>query len=243
LDPKLPEAELAWAMAVLYGDRDLEAARGAFVSALALDRGNAEAHYYYAQYLTAAGRFDEALQASREAQALDPFSPLIHHYVGRILHFAGKDPEAVEHLARTLELEPNYPWALLFTANAYEDLGTYAEATRFRQRYWSAMGVPPDRVNRLGQSFAAGGYPAVRREWIDWIEGFARSSGFVTSTELAMLYGWLGEKDQAFKWLEKAVDAQTRDLIYLRVTPELAPLRSDPRFDAIAARVFPFTRS
>ena len=58
-----------------------------------------------------------------------------------------------------------------------------------------------------------------------------------------MLYGWLGEKDEAFKWLQKAVDDQTRDLIYLRVTPELAPLRADPRFDAIAARVFPLTRS
>lgn len=54
-----------------------------------------------------------------------------------------------------------------------------------------------------------------------------------------MLYGWLGEKDQAFTWLEKAVIGQTRDLIYLRVTPELAPLRSDPRFEAIAVRVFP----
>jgi hypothetical protein len=57
-----------------------------------------------------------------------------------------------------------------------------------------------------------------------------------------MLYGALGEQDRAFTRLEQAVPDQTRDLIYLRVTPELASLRSDPRFDALAARVFPSRR-
>ncbi len=239
LQPNLPEAELAWAMAILYADRDLEGAARAFTHAIALDAGNAEAHYYYAQCLTALGRFDEALAEARQAQALDPFSPLVHHYVGRILHFAGRNQEAIDHFARTLELEPNYPWALLFTANAWEDLQKYPEATAFRQKYWSAMNVAPDKVNHLGELYRSGGYPAVRREWIGWIEGFAASTGYVTSTELAMLYGGLGEKDAALRWLEKAFADQTRDLIYIRVAPELKPLHGDPRFDQIVARVFP----
>jgi TolB-like protein/DNA-binding winged helix-turn-helix (wHTH) protein/Tfp pilus assembly protein PilF len=239
LQPALPEAALAWAMTTLYTDRDLVAADAAFQQALALDEGNAEAHFYYAQALTARGRFDEALAAARRAQALDPFSPLIHHYVGRVLHFAGRNRDAIDHFAKTLDLEPNYPWALLFTANAWEDLGDFAQATAARQKYWTAMNVPPDKVKALGDRFAADGYAAVRREWIAWIEGFVKTSGFVTSTELAMLYGGLGDKDAAFTWLSRAVDDHTRDLIYLKVTPELKPLRDDPRFDAILARVLP----
>jgi hypothetical protein len=108
-----------------------------------------------------------------------------------------------------------------------------------RQKYWAAMGVAPDRVADLRTAYESGGYDAVRRQWIAWLEGFVRDRGFVTSTELAMLYGALGEHDRAFHWLNQAADDQTRDLIYLRVYPELQPLRPDPRFAAVVERVLP----
>jgi TolB-like protein/DNA-binding winged helix-turn-helix (wHTH) protein/Flp pilus assembly protein TadD len=243
LSPTLrPEAELAWAIAVLYGQRDLEAAGEAFRRVLHLDPGNAEAHFYHAQYLTAAGRFDEALSAARQALELDPSSTLVHHYIGRILHFAGRRPEAVAHLQRTLDLDPEYGWALLFLAVAHEPMGEFDKATAARQKYWTAMGVPQAQVDALGETFRKDGYRGVRRAWIAWIEGFARESGYVTSTELAMLYGALGEKDQAFAWLQKAVENDTRDLIYLRVYPELDPLRSDARFAQVLSQVFTTSR-
>jgi tetratricopeptide (TPR) repeat protein len=237
-----PEAELAWAIAVLYGQRDLEAAGEAFRRVLQLDPGSAEAHFYHAQYLTAAGRFDEALSAARQALELDPSSTLVHHYIGRILHFAGRRPEAVAHLQRTLELDPEYAWALLFLAVAHEQMGELDAATAARQKYWTAMGVPRPQVDALGETFRKDGYSGVRRAWIAWIEGFARESGYVTSTELAMLYGALGEKDLAFAWLQNAVENDTRDLIYLRVYPELEPLRSDARFAQVLSQVFTTSR-
>lgn len=239
LDPALPEAQLAWAIANLYGDRDLNAAEREFRQAIALDAGNPDAHFYYAQMLTAAGRFDEALASARRALALDPFSMLVHHYIGRILIFARRPDEALAHLRETLEIEPNYGWGLLFSAVAHEQRREWAEAVRMRQRYWQVMGVESARVNRLGELFAASGYAAVQREWAAWIEGFANARGFVTSSELGMLYAGLGERDRAFEWLERAVNDRTRDLIYLRVYAELDALRNDPRWLPLVARALP----
>lgn len=242
LDPDLPEAQLAWAMVTLYHDRDLATAGKAFSRAVALDIGSADAHFYLSQYLTAAGRFDEALASARRALALDPFSPLVHHYIGRILHFAGRDREAIDHLHDTLELAPNYTWALLFLAVAHESIGEFDEAVTARRRYWTVMGVAPDRVARLGEIYAASGYSGVRRVWIEWLEEFVQQLGFVTSSEIGLLYTAEGDHDRALDWLRKAYEDRTRDLIYFDVYPNLAPLRGDARFQELRSLVFPDRR-
>jgi hypothetical protein len=55
--------------------------------------------------------------------------------------------------------------------------------------------------------------------------------------EMALIYAGLGDKDQAFTWLEKSFDAHDKGLTYLKVDPCVDPLRSDPRFDALVHRV------
>ena len=243
IDPALPEAQLASAMVRLYRDRDLPGAEREFQRALALDAGNADAHFYYSHLLTASGRFDEALAAVGRAETLDPHSPLVAHYRGRILIFARRAREALAPLHKALDLEPNYGWALMFLAVAHEELGQWQEAVAARQRYWSVMGVAPARVMHLGELFASGGYDAVRREWVAWIEGFARTRGFVTSTELALLNASLGDRDRALHWLRLAQQNHVRDLIYTRVYREFDPLRADPRYREIEAAIFsPFAR-
>jgi TolB-like protein/DNA-binding winged helix-turn-helix (wHTH) protein/Flp pilus assembly protein TadD len=238
LDPELPEAQLAWAMVRLYRDRDLSGAEREFERALALDAGNADAHFYYSHLLAASGRFDEALAAVGRAEALDPHSPLVVHYRGRILIFARRAREALAPLHKALDLEPNYGWALMFLAVAHEQLEQWPEALAARQKYWAVMGVPPARVTQLGEAFASGGYDAVRREWVAWIEGFAKTRGFVTSTELAILHASLGDQDRALHWLRLAQQNDVRDLIYTRIYPEFDRFRADARYREIEAAIF-----
>jgi TolB-like protein/DNA-binding winged helix-turn-helix (wHTH) protein/Flp pilus assembly protein TadD len=238
VDPSLPEAQLAWAMARFYADREFEDADVEFRRAIAMDPGAADPHFYHAQLLTAAGRFDEALAAGQRALAIDPYSPLIHHYVGRILFFARRPQQAISHLLKTIEIDPNYAWTRMFLAVAYEQAGDYENALDQRQRYWALMGVPPARVSGLREVYDRDGYAGVRRAWMEWIAGFERQRGFATSTELGLLHAALGEPDIAIDALNRAADAGVRDLVYLRVYPELDPLRSDPRFETLLARVF-----
>jgi len=238
IDPALPEGHLAAALARLYADRDLPGAIRAFELALVRDAGNADVHFYYSQALAASGRFEEALAAARRALALDPFSPLVHHYIGRILIFAGRPADAAAHLRQTLDLDPLYQWANLFLAVALEESGDTTGAVAARQRYWSLSGVPPERIARLGAAFETGGYDAVRREWIAWVEDRVRAQGFVTSTELALLHAALGDKDASIRWLTQAWEQQTRDLIYVRVYPEFKILQGDPRFEKLEKQIF-----
>jgi TolB-like protein/Tfp pilus assembly protein PilF len=237
LAPDLPEAQLALAMTRLYADWDWNGAQTQFLRALELDPGNSEAHFYYSHYLAAVGRFDEAVAAARRAQELDPFSPLIGHYVGRHLYFARRYPEALAELQKTAELDPNYPWTYVFLYATCERMKNYDQAADFRQRYWGLLGNPAEQSAELNRLHASAGYPAVLRRWAEWLEEGYRQRGYVTSTELALLYAELGKHDQALRWLDRAVQAHTRDLIYLNVEPGFAALRSDPRFTAILQRI------
>jgi TolB-like protein/DNA-binding winged helix-turn-helix (wHTH) protein/Tfp pilus assembly protein PilF len=238
LASSLPEARLASAIALLYADRDLTSADAEFRRAIAMDEGAAEPRFYHAQMLTAAGRFDEALEQARAAVALDPYSPLVHHYVGRILLFARRPREAVAHLERTVDLDPTYAWTRMFLAVAHEQAGELDKALDQRERYWALMGVASEHVETLRGAFERDGYAGVRRAWAEWIAGFEQQRGFPTSTERGLLHAALGETDLAFDALGRAADAGVRDLIYLRVYPELDQVRGDPRFAALVRRVF-----
>lgn len=237
LNQALPEAHLALAMVKLYSDWDWPGAEREFQRALALDSGNAEAHFYYSHCLAATARLDEAITQARRAQELDPFSPLIGHYLGRLYYFSRQYDQAIAEYRKTLELDMNYAWTHLFLAVAYQKKGIYGEAVTHRQKYWSLMGVKPEDVTELGGLYSASGYTSVLRRWVKWVEGFSQRQGYVTSGELALIYAQLEEKEQAFKWLEKAYQDHTRDLIYLKVDPGYDSLRADSRFHDLLRRI------
>jgi TolB-like protein/DNA-binding winged helix-turn-helix (wHTH) protein/Flp pilus assembly protein TadD len=237
LAPDLPHAHLAFAMTKLYQERDWSGAEQAFRRALDLDPDNAEIHFYFGQLLAALGRFDEALRELKTARQLEPFSVLFSHYVGRVLYIARRYDEAEIELTKTIDLDPNYQWTRFFLALTYQQTKRFDEAVAQRQRYWSLVQVSPEQVAQLGEVYRTEGYPAVIRMWAQWIEGFARERGFVTSCELVFLHAQLGDTKQALAWLERAMADQTRDLIFLKVEPGVDTLRSEPAFVSVLQRL------
>jgi tetratricopeptide (TPR) repeat protein len=184
-----------------------------------------------------AGRFDEALQQLETARRLEPFSVLFSHYVGRVHYIARHYADAERELKTTNELDPSYPWTSFFLALTYQQANRLDEAVAQRQRYWSLMQVAPEQVTKLGEAYRAEGYPAVLRMWADWIEGFFRQRGFVTSCELALLHAQLGDREEALTWLERSLQDETRDLIFLKVEPGFDSLRTEPRFQTAVERL------
>ena len=237
LDPASPEAQITWAMTKLYYEHDLAGADKEFRRALEMDPGNADAHFYYSQCLAATGRFEEALAAARRAQQLDPFSTLISHYIGRLYYFARQYERAIEELQKTLELNPNYPWAHIYLVTSYERMHKYDQAVAHRQKYWALIGKHPEDVAELGKQYASSGYRGVLGRWAEGAKAFAAKNGYLTSTELTHVYAEMGETQEALRWLEKAVDDHTRDLIYIKVEPGFDSLRPDPRFQDLLRRV------
>lgn len=88
----------------------------------------------------------------------------------------------------------------------------------------------------MGNAYARAGKVGEARKTIAQLEERVRTNG-VGRYEMALVYTGLGNKQEAFKWLEDAYNAHDVGLVYLKVDPYLDPLRSDPRFDDLLRRV------
>jgi len=237
LDPASPDVLLASAITKLYYDHDFTASEQDFRRAIEADPGNADANFYYSQCLVAMGRFDEAVAAARRAQRLDPWSPLIAHYIGRIQYFGRQYDVALRTLNDALDIDPNYGFTQIVLVTTYEQLHRYDEALEHRQAYLTLSGAPPDEVATLAQIGHRSGYFAFLRGYARIEQAAIERRGYTTSTDLAQIYALSGEVNEAFRWLQRAVDDGTRDLIYLNVEPAFDALRGDPRFAGVTRQV------
>lgn len=128
LDPQLAEAHIALHGIKFVYDWDWAGAEYELRRALELDSGNPDAHSYYAAYLMAVGRHDEAIREIQSAEQLEPLSSQIQSGFGRILYRARKYEEAIPHLNRALELELRNYSAYVRLGDVYAKLGRYDEA-------------------------------------------------------------------------------------------------------------------
>ena len=233
IDDTLAEAHasLAW---LRFEKWDWPGAEKAFKRAIELNPNYATAHQWYAEYLTARGRFDEAIAEIRRAQQIEPASLIINAILAQTYWFAGQYDEAIEQCRRTLEMDPNFELTHEYLGRAYTQKGMYEEAiAEFKketqlgaQGTWAEMGITYARSGNRGKALKALG------------ELDALSKRMYFSPYLvAGIYAGLGEKEQAFKWLQRSYDGHEVWLTWLKVDPVLDSLRSDPRFQDLLRRV------
>jgi TolB-like protein/Tfp pilus assembly protein PilF len=235
IDPDLAEAHVSLAHSLYYYDRDFPGAEREFKKAIELDPRYAVGHHWYAVFLTVSGRFDEALAEIRRAQELDPLSLSINAWVGWILSLAGQNEQALEQLLKTKEMDPTFRITLHRLALVYADQGMFDKAI--------AEAKELSRVSdgRLGTLTLAYIYAqaGMRREALEQVSSRIEMSknSFVSPASIGMVYALLGDKDTAFKWLERANDEH--DLLVLRVKhdPRFRSLRGDPRLDDLMRRM------
>jgi tetratricopeptide (TPR) repeat protein len=97
-------------------------------------------------------------------------------------------------------------------------------------------GDGPDSLGHLGNAYARAGKIDAARKAISQLEEHVKANG-VGRYEIALVYAGLGNKQEAFKWLEDSYNARDVGLVYLKIDPCLDPLRSDPRFADLMRRV------
>ncbi len=196
------------------------------------------AHIWYAQYLWAMQRFEEAAGHARSAQQLDPSSPLINTWAGAAYFYAGRSEEAFASMQKALELDPSFSDASIILARAYLKQGMYQQAIAelqkaltFNETEVLVLGALAHVYARAGQRDEA--LKLVRE--LERIEGDER--GYVAPFGIIWAYAGLGDNDQAFAWLEKSYQERRDRIVWLNVDPLLEPLRSDPRFHDLVRRV------
>jgi tetratricopeptide (TPR) repeat protein len=237
IDDALPEAHFSLAAHKFYYKWDWIGAETEFKRAIELNPSLVEAHQEYAWYLAAMGRFAEALAEAKRTQQLDPFSVPTNRTLGRVYYHARQYDQAIAQYRQMAELEPNDPRAHRWLAVVYEQTGKYEDAVTARQRAMILSGVPAEKVAdlvaELERAYSESGPKGYWMWRLERLKGrYARNP-----SDTAAIYARLGDRDQAFVWLEKLYAARRINMIWLKVNPLWDSLRSDPRFQDLLRRM------
>jgi TolB-like protein/DNA-binding winged helix-turn-helix (wHTH) protein/Tfp pilus assembly protein PilF len=237
LDDTLAEPHASLAFIAETHEWDWATAQREYKRTLELNPGDARAHHWYAGYLMYVGRFEEGIEEAKRARELDPLSlPINNALAGRLL-VAGRYSEAQDQVHKTLQLDPNFAPAHQTLGWVYLNTGKQREAIPEFQRALQLSGTDNDFVLDLGFAYASTGNRAEARRILARLKRL-HQRGLAPSGSIGILYGALGDLDEAFAWLDKAVDERDPELTYVKVPGRrFEPLRHDPRFQQLVLRV------
>jgi adenylate cyclase len=236
LDDSLADAHATLATIKFYGDWDWFGADAEYRRAIELGPSYAEAHRVYSDFLSEMGRHEQALAEIKTAQELDPLSISTSLEVGWAFYYARQFDRAIEQCRKVLELDPHSMSARDCVGSAQLGAAAYEQAVAEFRNLATASGDDPLRLASLGSAYAISGKRAQALKVIAELNG-ASKMHYVPAYLWTTIYASLGEKDKAFQWLQKAYDEHDAYLVRLKVDPAMDPLRSDPRFQELLARM------
>lgn len=235
LDPGLAEAHSALGNINLF-NWNWSVAEQDLKRAVELNSSYANAHNFYATYLMTHGRIEDSIAASNRARELDPFSLSISTQRGFLLENARRYNEAIEQLRGVIAMDPSHYQAYWTLGHTYAANKQFDEAIAASEKAVELSGRLPGALGILGLAYGLAGRRAqalaIRDELLE-----LNKTRYVTPAALANVYIGLGDKEQAFVWLEKAYEEKSNYLAWLKVFPIVDPLRSDPRFKDLVRRV------
>jgi serine/threonine protein kinase/Flp pilus assembly protein TadD len=235
LDPSSGEARATLALIESLYDFDRGSAEKDFRRAIELKPSDANAHLWYAIHLSGMARFDEAAHQAEQARRLDPASPAMNIYGDVVLYFARRYDDAIRRLQTLADLYPDDTQLHAFLALAYEQQRRWDQAIPQIERAYE-IDKDQDGLAQLGHIYAASGRTADARRVLAQLEEL-RGKRYVSAYNIGVLYAGLGERDEAFRWLEQVEQDRSEWFAMINVDPRLEELHGDPRFAGILKKV------
>jgi TolB-like protein len=235
IDKTLAEAHTSLAHAHLH-EFNWPAAGAEFKRAIELNPNYPAAHFYYANYLVARECLDEAIAEAQRAQALDPVSLPAGSNTASVLYHARLYGLAIEQSLKVLDMDRNFARAHEDLGRAYEQKGMYEKAIRALRTAVTNSGRSPAYLGSLAYAYAVSGHRKEAAKLFEELRNIARKR-YVSAYVFALVCAGLKDKDGAFAWLRKACDEYSSALIFLKVNPRFAALRSDARFHDLLRHV------
>ena len=236
LDDSLAEAHTTLAFINLYYDRNFAGAEREFQRAIELNANYANAHHWYADYLSLIGRHSQAIAESERARALDPLSSIINCWFGWRYYFAGQYDKAIEQYRNTLEMDPDFVPGRWVLGQAYEQKGMLREAIAELESAVNLSGGSPVFRASLAHAYAVSGRRTQALKLVDDLNEL-RKQRYVSSYDMALAVSGLADKHQTLAWLQRAVEERSPRALFLKVEPRLSALRSDPGFQDLVRRL------
>src|SRR6266478_942703 len=233
LDERDAEAHCYLGEAKRILDWDLTGEAAELNRALQLDPNSALVHLFLSLLPLFRGELKEGLGLVLEAEKLDPLSPIIS-YVATAAYLADKRiDEAIIAGQRTQRLDPHYFYLDSNLAAAYREKGNFAEAIALYTKAQEEQRFPS---SGLAITYARMGQQTEAKKILDQLLQ-ERQTRYVSAQTIAAVYVAFGEKEEAFRWLERAAAEHCGTLQWIAFLPEFGALRSDARFPQFLRRI------
>ena len=238
LDDALAEAHTSLAQVLVSYDFDFEGSTREFERAITLNPNYATAHHWYGSGPPLSlGEFDRAIAELKRAQQLDPLSLIINADLGSGFVTARRYDDAIAQLRKTIEMDPHFYYAHWNLGEALELKGKLREAFAEYKKA-AELNDDPLVLSLVAQAEAKLGQRDDARKMLEQLEQLA-TRRYVGNYAFALVHIALGEKEKAIEDLDHAYrDRVGPDIALLKVDPMLDPLRGDPRFEALVAKIF-----
>ncbi len=233
IDGQLAVAHSALAADLTDYDWDWAGAEREFEIALRLNPNSSLVHFTYAHFLRQEGKIEESIREARRAVELDPVSAPGNFILSQSLYEARRYDEAISQLRKTLDLEPRFWPAHVYLGKTLAEQGHYQAAIEELKKAGDFTSEP---YATIGYVYGRMGRTADARKVIADLQEQLKE-GYVAPTNFATVYIGLGDKEQAFAWLEKGYQQRDFWITFLKGEPIFDSLRSEPRFQDLVRRV------
>ena len=236
IDNNLAEAHAALAYTTFRGDWKWPEAEKEFKQAISLNDNYASVHQWYANYLAAQGRFDEAIKETRRTQEIDKTSLIINAHFGLVYYFGHRFDDSISECKKAIVLDPSFFVARRYLGLSYAQKGMYKEAiAEFEKAIAASSGSPLMRAEYANALALSGDTNKAQAELNSLLE--MSKQKYISAYHIAAIYVGLKDKDHAFEWLEKAFQDRADWMAFLKVDPRFDSLHSDQRFIELLRRM------
>ena len=230
LNPNLAAAHAQMGRIKQQVDFDWTGADASFRRAAALEPGNPEAVRSAAALARMLGRFDEALQLSRQAVDLDPLNAHSWQSLGDTEYYAGRLDAAAADFQKAIELNPDVFPGSISLSRTYiiqgraQDALSEIELVRYDDARASLYPIAYYALGRKKEADAA-------------LSELVAKYHASTPYQIAEVYAFRNQSDDAFEWLDRAYVQRDDDLFITKVDSLLKNLHRDPRYVAFLKKI------
>jgi TolB-like protein/Flp pilus assembly protein TadD len=234
IDETNVSARVSLGLVRLHYDWDWPGADSEIQKGLSLAPNDAGGQLAYGVWLLAMGRCEEAIFQMKRALELDPFSSPISNFLARAYYWARQYDQALEQCRRAIEFDPSFIPARELLSRLLARAGRHDEAIAEAQKCLLLFGAELRGRATLGLAYALAGREQEARKIAGELES-QQSSGYAAST--VPIYAALGDRENAFRWLEQAYKERASYLVFIGQGPAFENLFGDPRFEDLLRRI------
>jgi eukaryotic-like serine/threonine-protein kinase len=236
IDDTLGEAHAVLGFIIYWYDWDWATSEKHLKRALELNPNNSDAHFFYGQFLSTLGRYDEGLAEFKRARDLEPLNARTASLEARFLASAGKRDESIAAFRKIFEINPDYWFAYTQAANSYNNEKMYTEAAAAARKARGLNEFSSQAIALEGYALAKSGRQAEARAALQELLRLSEQRN-VPPTNIAMVYCGLNEKDKALTWLERSYRDKDARIVFLKIDRLWDDLRDTPRFQDLLRRM------